>query len=84
MPDVASAVRAELARLGLDPADSGLAAAALALADALDAAELARDVAGLGRELRAVLADIHRAVPERQEGDALDDLAARRAERRGA
>jgi hypothetical protein len=84
MPDVASAVRAELAALGLDPADSGLAATAIALALAMDDAESARDTASLGRELRAVLADIHRATPERQEEDGLDELNARRAARRGA
>lgn len=81
---VEPAVRAELQRLDLDPDVSGLAATALALAAELDAAETARDVAALGRELRAVLADIHRSTPEAREEDALDDLAARRAARRGA
>lgn len=81
---VEPAVRNELRRLDLDPEVSGLAATALALAAELDAAQSPRDVAALGRELRAVLADIHRSTPEAQEEDALDDLAARRAERRRA
>ena len=78
MADVASAVTAELQRLSLDPASSGLAATALRLADALDGADTAAAIANLGRELRAVLADIHRSTPEPEEVDALDELAARR------
>lgn len=81
---VHKATAAELAGLGLDPQESGLAQTALRLATELDCAATTRDAAAVGRELRAVLADIHKAAPAPQEEDAVDELAAQRAARRGA
>lgn len=56
---------------------------ALTLARTLDESGSARDRAGLSKELRAVLAELGAGV-EVSEGDVVDDLARKRAERRGA
>jgi hypothetical protein len=80
---VESGVRADLR--GLPDAITGgaLAKSALLVARLLDdPATETKDVAGLGRELRALVAAIQAASPRKEEGDGVtkirDDLAARR------
>lgn len=84
MGPVEGGVTADIQRLGLDPAASGLAATALVLARALDGADEPREAAVVGRELRAVLAQmgVKPAVAPRK--DVVDELSSRRPKRRGA
>ncbi|MDH6226219.1 hypothetical protein [Streptomyces sp. MJP52] len=85
MEDVAEETAAEIEQLGVSGIAPGLAALAKSLARAVDAAggNVAAH-ANAARELRAVMKDLRGLAPVRAEGGALDDLAARRAKRRGA
>ncbi|WP_423833353.1 hypothetical protein [Streptomyces manipurensis] len=78
------AARAEIDRLGAEDVAPGLAAIAISLATALDGDPGAAATPGLARELRATLLELRKLAPPKAEGDALDDLAARRAKRLGA
>ncbi|MFF2650379.1 hypothetical protein [Streptomyces sp. NPDC058045] len=85
MGEVSDAVRAEISALGVEPTAPGLAAAAVTLAEHLDAARGPTGAANVARELRMVVGELRDLAPMTQEGDALDDLTARReARRRGA
>jgi hypothetical protein len=86
MPDasVQSAVGRELARRHLSPGTDPLAAIALALAEALDdTTQSAAGRATAAKQLEAVLTTIRDAAKPIK-GDAVDDLASRRANRRAA
>jgi hypothetical protein len=76
-------VRADLRKLGPEARDCGLAAASVRLAKLLDAGGLGpRDAASLTRELRATYETLLKLSPPEPEKDGIDDLAARRADRR--
>lgn len=81
---VHKATLAELAELGVDPAENGMAAAALRLATELDSAQDPRHAAAAARELRQAVAVVRGLAPPRDRGDKVDDLTARRARRRKA
>lgn len=82
---VVEAVERDLAavkKVAPDLASSTLAASALALALELDTAEnSATSKAACARTLVDVMAQLRSLMPEKAEGDKLDDLAARRASR---
>lgn len=79
------ATRAEIDDLEVEAVSPGLAAIALALAQALDSvADAPASAPALARELRATLLELRKVAPPAVKGDALDELTARRAERRGA
>lgn len=84
MGPVEQGVTADIERLDLDPETSGLAATAIALARALDEAEEPREVAVVGRELRAVLAQIGVKPGAGPRKDIVDELSSRRPGRRRA
>ncbi|MCX5584272.1 hypothetical protein [Streptomyces erythrochromogenes] len=84
MDGVADATRAEIERLNVAAIAPGLAALAITLAEHLDGADAPTSAAVVGRELRATLDKLRAVAPGKAEGDELDDLAARRAARRGA
>ncbi|MFF5445482.1 hypothetical protein [Streptomyces sp. NPDC012888] len=83
-PDNEAATRAEIAELGVAQIAPGLAALAITLAQHLDDAEAPTSAAVVARELRSTLDKLRAVAPGKAEGDELDDLAARRAQRRGA
>jgi hypothetical protein len=79
---VEGAVRSELARRKLSVATDPLAASAVALAKSVD--DLGASASGRAaavKQLQAVLSSLSSAA-EPMKGDAVDDLAARRASRR--
>jgi hypothetical protein len=78
---VAAATTAQLDELGVDPAGHALAAAALRLAAEIDSASDPRAAATAARELRQALAVVVAAAPPREQGDKIDEIAARRARR---
>ncbi len=78
MGPVEKGVRADLARLGLDPETSGLAATALVLAEGLDEADTPRENAVVARELRAVLAQMGVTAAGAPRKDIVDELKSRR------
>lgn len=82
--DVHKATAAELQDLGLDPARSAAAAAALRLATELDSAIDPKEAAAAARELRQAMAVVRGLATPQEEGDAVDDLTARRDARRQA
>jgi tellurite resistance protein len=84
MGPVEQGVTADIERLGLDPEASGLAATALVLARALDGAEEPREAAVVGRELRAVLAQMGVKPAGGPRKDIVDELSARRPSPRSA
>ncbi|MFD9515937.1 hypothetical protein [Streptomyces sp. NPDC059979] len=85
MSSAQDATRAEIDDLGVEAVAPGMAAIAIALAKALDsAADVPTSAAAVARELRATLLELRKAAPPAVEGDALDELTARRAQRRGA
>lgn len=84
MGPVEQGVTADVERLGLAPETSGLAATALVLARALDEADGAREAAVVGRELRAVLAQMGVNSAPAPRKDMVDELRSRRADRRKA
>lgn len=79
--DVARATRAELADLGVDPAASAQAAAAVRLAKELDSAPDGKAAAAVARELRQAMAVVRALAPPKERGDQVDKLAERRARR---
>ncbi|MFG2515974.1 hypothetical protein [Streptomyces sp. NPDC048584] len=79
---VAAATTAELEDLGVDPTANAQAAAALRLAAELDSAPDPKAAAGVARELRQAMAVVRAAAPPKERGDRIDQLAARRTERR--
>jgi hypothetical protein len=80
---VEAATAAELEQLGITEASPGLAAVALRLAKTLDNVTLKAPTSAaiVARELRATMVELRKTAPVRQEGDGLDDLARKRAER---
>ncbi|MFJ3044033.1 hypothetical protein [Streptomyces tendae] len=82
---VAEAVAAEITQLGVGDRAPGLAELAESLARSVDeAVDQPSAKAAAARELRAVMKDLRALAPAKSEGGALDDLAAKRAKRRGA
>ncbi|WP_236241152.1 hypothetical protein [Streptomyces sp. CC228A] len=81
---ISSEIRAELDQLGAHTTTPGLAALALALAESFDDTDAPTSRAVVARELNALMKTIRAHAPVGEEGDAVDDLAARRAQRRGA
>jgi hypothetical protein len=79
---VVGALKAELAAMGRtapELADSTLAAAALALARAVDASKTSPTAKSMcARELRELLGELRDRMPEGEERDRLDELTARR------
>lgn len=84
MGPVEAGVAADIDRLGLDPAASGLAATALVLARAMDDAEEPREAAVVARELRAVLAQMGVKPATAPRKDIVDELSSRRPKPRSA
>lgn len=78
------AIREEIEQLAVKSVAPGLVALALALASAIDAADGPSAVAVAARELRATMSELRKLAPPAVKGDALDELASRRADRRGA
>ena len=84
---VADEIRAELDKLHVLGVAPGLAQVAVTLAESLDSipvGDAPTSRAVVARELHAVMVRLRGMAPAAEEGDALDDLAARRAARRGA
>jgi len=81
---VERATRADLRARGVTVRASAPAALAVRLSAALDAETDSKAMAALSRELRTTMADIAKAAPVAQAADAVDEIAARRAARRGA
>ncbi|MFH9816149.1 hypothetical protein [Streptomyces sp. NPDC017230] len=82
---VSEAVAAEIQHLAVADRAPGLAELAESLARSVDEAiEQPSAKAAAARELRAVMKDLRALAPAQSEGGALDDLAAKRAQRRGA
>lgn len=80
----ADQIRAELDLLGAASVSPGLAALAIELAETFDDTDAATSRAVVARELNATMKILRALAPVGEEGDAVDDLAARRAKRRGA
>lgn len=78
---VTRATTAELKELGVDPATSAQAAAAVRLAKELDSSQTAKDSATSARELRQAMAVVRALAPPKERGDRVDELAARAAKR---
>lgn len=78
------ATRAEIDALRVASVAPGLVAVALELARQLDEAEAPTSAAVVARELRATMLELRKVAPAAEEGDALDELTARRTARRGA
>ncbi|MFB6512106.1 hypothetical protein ACFCW4_02605 [Streptomyces virginiae] len=76
------AVHEELRLLGVTDRHPGLSDLALCLARALEEAEAPTAIAAVAAQLRAVMKDLCNLATPAEEGDVLDDLAARRAARR--
>lgn len=84
---IADAVTAELDQLQVTALAPGLAATAIRLAKALDAiapGDAPTSQAVVADKLHALMVRLRAMAPTVEEGDALDDLAARRAKRLGA
>jgi hypothetical protein len=82
---VLAAVRRDLARMPADLRESTTAAAAQALATSIDlGTETYRFQASLVSQLVACMNELAAKAPAESEGDAVDDLNARRAARRSA
>lgn len=80
----ADKIRQEIEQLGVEAVSPGMAQVAIELADAMDSTEAPTSKAVVARELSAVMKSLRAIAPVGEEGDVVDDLAARRAERRGA
>lgn len=78
------ATRTELEQLGVMERHPGLSELALSLARSADEATAPTALAAVAAQLRAVMRDLCSLATPVEKGDAVDDLAARRAERRGA
>jgi len=79
---VAKATTAQLDDLGIDPAANALAAAALRLAAEVDSATDPKAAATASRELRMAMAVVVAAVPPKERGGKIDEISARRQEKR--
>ncbi|MEU9793821.1 hypothetical protein AB0E27_24870 [Streptomyces sparsogenes] len=82
MGAVEDATRAELDQLRVAAEAPGLAETALTLARKLDEAEAPTSAAVVARELRGMMSDLRKLAPVGEEGDAVDELARAREERR--
>lgn len=80
----ADKIRDEIDQLRAAELSPGMAAVAIALAEKFDATEAPTSAAVVARELAGVMKTLRANAPAGEEGDVLDDLAARRAARRGA
>lgn len=76
----------ELEQLGIEPTAPGLAAVARRLAKTLDNVPLKSPTSAaiVARELRVTMLELRKAAPAPEEGDGIDDLARKRAERLSA
>ncbi|MFI6347264.1 hypothetical protein [Streptomyces sp. NPDC050560] len=84
MGAVTDEITAEVDQLrGRDTAP-GLAALAVSLAQTVDAATAPTGKALAAKELRSVIGELRKLAPVGEEGDALDELTARREARRAA
>ncbi|MFF4746801.1 hypothetical protein [Streptomyces sp. NPDC001268] len=81
---IADKIRAEIEQLRVEALAPGLAALAIELAETFDDTDASTSRAVVARELSAVMKTLKVMAPVGEEGDKLDDLAARRAQRRGA
>lgn len=81
---VEKATRAELRQLGFSVQTSILAANAVSLARQIDTSRGAVAAAAASLQLRATRADLVAEAERRPQGDVIDDLNARRAEKRAA
>lgn len=81
---VADEIRAEIEQLGVAAVAPGQAELAVKLAQTFDETDAPTSRAVVARELGAAMKTLRALAPVHSEGDALDDLAARRAARRGA
>lgn len=84
MGAVEDATREELGSLRVDHEAPGLVEVALHLARQLDETDAPTSAAVVARELRATMLELRKVAPAAEEGDALDELTARRAKRIGA
>lgn len=80
----AEGIRRELEDLNAHQSTPGLAELAIELAEAFDSTDAPTSRAVVARELTALMKTVRSLAPVGEEGDVVDDLAARRAERRGA
>jgi hypothetical protein len=78
---VTKATNTELAGLGVDPASSAQAAAAVRLAKEMDSATDPRHAAAVARELRQAMAVVRAAAPPKELGDRVDEIEQRRQKR---
>ncbi|MBC3989343.1 hypothetical protein H8N00_10710 [Streptomyces sp. AC563] len=76
------AIKAELAQMRVADRAPGLAQLAVTLAQVMDADEGANAKANVGRELRAVMADLRKLAPVAAERDRVDELAQKRQDGR--
>lgn len=81
---VEDGTRDEIEQLGVGDISPGLSNLAIQLAQAIDESDAPTAIAVAARELRATMQELRKLAPVRTEGDALDDLADRRAKRLGA
>lgn len=84
---IADEIRAEIERLGVAAVAPGQVAVVVRLAEALDAipvGDAPTSQAVVADKLTAALTKLRALAPPAVKGDAVDDLADRRAERRGA
>lgn len=81
---VEESTRRQIELLGVADTHPGLCDLALCLARSADEATAPTALAAVAAQLRAVMLDLCKFAPAQSEGDALDDLAARRAARKGA
>lgn len=79
---VEDATRAELDQLRVETESPGLAEVALKLARQMDETDKPTSAAVVARELRAIMSDLRKLAPVGEEGDAVDELARAREERR--
>lgn len=71
----------EIDALGVRPIAPGMAAAAEALAEAMDDNEGATGRANAASQLRMIMNDLYERAPVQSQGDTLDELTQRRKER---
>ena len=81
---IAMEILTEINALRAEATAPGLAALAYELAKTFDETEAPTSRAVVARELAAVMKTLRAQAPVGEEGDAVDDLATRRAARRGA
>ncbi|WP_328941530.1 hypothetical protein OG259_07605 [Streptomyces sp. NBC_00250] len=79
---VAEEIQAEIDQLGVMAVAPGQAELALALARTFDETEAPTSRAVVARELGVVMKTLRALAPVRSEGDALDEIQARREKRR--